>query len=166
MDAVLVVELDHLGPQSLEALLQLRPKPLDPAALVVAALGGDEEVVGEGGEGGADRLLALPGRVEVGGVDVVEGRLGDGRLEELAVLGRVGQAVGAEADARELLVAERDGGGHVTYLPILAIFGATGEPAHAPESFSTFNRRAEVQGMGTDCDRRGDARRGVERVRL
>ena len=45
-------------------------------------------------------------------------------------------------------------------------FGAAGEPAHAPGSFSTFNGRAEVQGMGADCDRRGDARRGVERVRL
>src|SRR6476620_4979484 len=126
MDAVLVVELDHVGLEAPKALLELGAEAVDPAALVVAALGGDEEVVGEGGEGGADRLLALPGRVEVGGVDVVEGRLGDGRLEELSVLGRVGQAVGAEADARQLLVAERDGGSHVTHLPIFAFLEPPG----------------------------------------
>jgi hypothetical protein len=65
MDAVLVVEVDHLGLEAPKALLELGAEAVDPAALVVAALGGDEEVVGEGGEGGADCLLALPGRVEV-----------------------------------------------------------------------------------------------------
>jgi hypothetical protein len=69
VDAVLVVQVDGLRTQALEALLDLGAQPLDTAAGVVATLGRDEQVVGVGRERRADRPLALPARVQMGGVE-------------------------------------------------------------------------------------------------
>ena len=112
VDPVEVDERDRLLPQPLEALLELGPQRFRPAAAgVIADLGGDGQVIGEGRKRRPDGPLARAARVQVGRVDEIEPGL-PGLLEEVDVLGRVRQAVGAEPDAGELAIAEADGSGN------------------------------------------------------
>ena len=102
-----VVQVDRVGAQRPQALLDLRPEHLRPAfAATVAALGGDEHVLGAAVERLADRALALAAGVEVRGVDVAHAGV-DGRADEVHVRG--GQAVGAEADAWDVDAGESEG---------------------------------------------------------
>ena len=113
VDPVEVVELDAVGPQPAEALLDLASQHVGPALpRVECALGGNHDPLGEGRQGGTDRLLALAACVQVGGVDEVDPG-GDRLLDERLVLGRLGQPVRAQPDPYHLGVAELQGRRHV-----------------------------------------------------
>ena len=83
-----VEEIDRVGPERFEALVDLGPEAIESAA-VPAAFRSHNDMVGKRGERFADRALALTARIEVSGVDVVE-PCGDCISEESAILGRVG----------------------------------------------------------------------------
>ena len=108
VDAVQVVEVDRVGAEAPQALLDLRAQCFRIAGTgVVAALRRDDHAVRTGRERLADRGLALAVGVGVGGVDHADP--GSGRLpDQLDVLRRVPEAVRTEADPRDLRVGERE----------------------------------------------------------
>jgi hypothetical protein len=111
IDPVQVVQVDRVGPQRAQALLDLGAEDLGATlAGAVAALGGDEDVAGvDPVERGTDRLLARAARVQVGGVDVPHAG-GDRLADEGDVLAGGGQPVGPEADAGDLVIGESQRG--------------------------------------------------------
>ena len=114
VDAVQVVEVDRAGAQAPQALVDLRAQRLGAARSGrEAALRRDDHAVRRGRERFTDRRLALAVGVGVGGVDEPDPG-GGGLPDELDVLGRLPEAVRAEAEARDLRVTEheRPWGGH------------------------------------------------------
>ena len=114
VDAVQVVEVDRVGPQAAQALVDLRAQCLGAAgAWREAALRRDDHAVRTRRERFTDRRLALAVGVAVGGVDHADPG-SDGPPDELNVLRRLPEAVRAEADACELRVTEHECscGGH------------------------------------------------------
>jgi predicted NBD/HSP70 family sugar kinase len=110
VDSVQVVEPDRLGPQRAQTLLDLRLEHLRPTlARAVAALGGDEHVLGGAVERLADRALALAARVQVRSVDVAHAR-GHGPADERHMLGRGGQTVRAQAEAGHVEAGKPEAG--------------------------------------------------------
>src|SRR5215216_2241630 len=107
VDPVQVVELDHARAQAAKAFLDLLAEDLGPAlARTEATFGRDDAAVGRSRERGADRLLALPSGVEMGGVDQADsGR--DCLPDELDVLLRLGQPVRSEPDPGHFGIAHR-----------------------------------------------------------
>ena len=107
VDLVQVEEPDRVGAQGAQALLDLRADDLRPALAraAVAALGGDEHVLGDARQCLPDRPLALALAVQVRGVDVAHAG-GHGLADERHVLGCGREAVGAEADAGHLDACE------------------------------------------------------------
>ena len=73
IDTVQEIELNRLGPEPAQALLDLRTENLPPPlAGRVAALGGDNAPLRERRQRSPDRPLALAPGVEVGGVDEID----------------------------------------------------------------------------------------------
>jgi hypothetical protein len=109
--AVQVVETDRLGAQRPQALLDLGPQHLGAAlaGTAVAALGGDEHVLGGAIERLADGALAVAAAVQVRGVDVAYAG-GHGFADEGHVPGRSGEPVGAQADAGHVDAGESEVG--------------------------------------------------------
>src|SRR5450759_4420717 len=110
IDAVKVVELDAIGPEAAEALLDLGAQHLRfPLARPAnAALGRDHKAACGSGEGLADRLLALTAGIRVGRIDHLDSG-GDRLFDECGVVRRVGQSVRAKADAGEVDIPESHG---------------------------------------------------------
>ena len=108
VDAVQVVEVDRLGAQAPQALLDLRAQRLRAARTgVIAAFRRDDHAVRARRERLADRRLALAVGVGVGGVDHADPG-GDRLPNQLDVLRRLAEAVRPEPDPRDLRVAERE----------------------------------------------------------
>src|SRR4029077_3395051 len=100
-----VVEVDRLAPEALEALLDLGAQRPRAAAARIATLRGDDEPLRLRREGPADRLLAVPAGVGVGGVDQPHPRV-DRFPQEGKVFRRRRQAVGSEAYPSDLLTRD------------------------------------------------------------
>jgi hypothetical protein len=106
VDPMQVVKGDGVGVKSFEALLDLSPQSLRPtAAPFVAGLGSDHQIVREWGQRAPDGPLACSGGIEVGRVDEVHSGV-DGPHEEVAVLWRVREPVGAEPDPFDRVIRE------------------------------------------------------------
>src|SRR5215210_6205970 len=116
MHPVEVVERDAVDAQPLEAPLELIAEAGRPTAWLVAALRRDHEPLRLGREGRSARRLALAIRIEVRRVDELDARL-DRLCQEGAVGWGRGEAIGAEADAGELVIAEGEGAVHSPFLP-------------------------------------------------
>src|SRR4051794_39445316 len=130
IDAVQVVEVDDVGPQALEALLDLFTERLRAAAAAVAALRRDQNSIRLRRERLADRPLAVAAAVDVSGVDRADSRF-DCRAQELLILRRRGEPIGAEADSSDLGARDSEGamcrrglGGHALRLREAAAFPA------------------------------------------
>ena len=119
VDAVLVEQVDAVGPEPLERRLRDLPDVLGPAvearllpALdLEAELGGDHHPVADGGEGLADEFLVRERAVDLGGVEERDPEI-DGRPDQrdplLLLDGRAvaeAQAHAAEAERRHFQVA-------------------------------------------------------------
>ena len=116
---MLVIEVDDLDPEPLQARLAGRPHVIRPPAHApeaavlaadVAELGGEEHPVAAVGDGPADQLLVAADAVHVGGVEEVDAaldRLVDRRDRFGFVAGAVefGHAHAAEADRRHFRAA-------------------------------------------------------------
>ena len=110
VDAVQVIEIDPRAPQPPKALGYLRPQRVRlRLGGAVAALRRDQAPGRAGWEGLSDRRLTRAARVDVGGVDHVDARR-HRPTHELDVLGRIGQSIGAQADARQRGLADGEDG--------------------------------------------------------
>src|SRR5579884_1377166 len=151
IDAMEVVQLDRVGLEPTEALLDLGSQHLG-GGVVIAALGGHHAAVRKRREGRGDRALALASGVQVCGVDHVD-PCGERLAQQRTVLRGVGEPVGAQADPGDLDVPDCQPpvGAHRVLSTTAICHGSRTSKPRSSASVSTPAERSLSRTATTSC---------------